>query len=101
MDNLIAHIDDRGRAMPQLTAVRWNGEVVTHGVLRQRLVDYDRAVSAEDLSEAAGLVAALMSLMPESLRGLQPGAQAESVAEVLAWLSRDVDGAVDDLVAVG
>ena len=80
-----------------MTAVRFAGDAITYGQLRERLCAYDRVASRAGLSELAGLSAALMSLMPEGRRTLTPAAQAQWVAEAMAWLGRE--SAEADIVA--
>ncbi|MFT4201607.1 hypothetical protein [Gordonia sp. (in: high G+C Gram-positive bacteria)] len=100
MIDLVAQIDDRGRTAPGLTALRWGGEAVAHGVLRERVIAFDRVVSDAGLSETAAVTAALLSLMPESVRPREPRGQAELVADALAWLGRDRGGRTATLSSV-
>lgn len=88
MNDLFARIQQRGVDMPWMTAVRLDGKVVTYGELYDSVVLYDRVVAQYALSENAALAAALISLMPESLRGLTPASQAQWVSNAIAWLSR-------------
>ncbi|GED99415.1 hypothetical protein [Gordonia crocea] len=100
MHDLIVLIDERGRVTPRLTAIRWDGESVTYGQLRERVCDYDRVIAAAGLSELAALSAALLSLMPAQLRARQPSDQAELVAEAIAWLGREDRGRAASVTAV-
>lgn len=98
MTDLYAQIEQRGKAMPWMTAVRLDGQVVTYGALYRRLCEYDVVVSEQELSEHAGLAATLMSLLPDSIRGCAPLVQAQWVADAITWLSRGLEDADHRLI---
>ncbi|GAA3952846.1 hypothetical protein [Gordonia caeni] len=91
MNALLAHIEQRAEAMPWLAAVRFDGQVITYGDLRERVGDYDPVTSRQGLSANAALSAALVSFLPDSVRALEPADQAAWISQSIIWLSRGLD----------
>lgn len=99
MSALLAQIEQRAEAMPWMAAVRFDGQIVTYGDLRDRIGEYDAVVSARGLSANAALSAAIISFLPESVRALEPQDQAAWVSQSIIWLSRGLSGSSDSLTS--
>lgn len=99
MSALLAHIEERAESMPWMAAVRFDGQIVTYGDLRERIGDYDPVTSRHGLSANAALSAALISFLPDSVRALEPTDQAAWISQSIIWLSRGLGDSSDPLTS--
>ncbi|NMO00083.1 hypothetical protein HH308_02510 [Gordonia sp. TBRC 11910] len=91
MNQLLEHIQQRAEITPTLTAVRHSGEAVTFGRLDSAIADYSPVVTASGMSDQSAVVAGLLHSLPTVTR-LSAAQIGAAMHDMLAWLSRDLDG---------
>lgn len=88
MGALLEQIEQRAESMPWLAAVRFDGQIVTYGELRERIGVYGPVATSHGMSANAALSAALISFLPDWVRVLEPNEQAKWISQSILWLSR-------------
>lgn len=87
---LIEHLSGKAFVAPAHIAVRYRGHAVSYRELTDSIEGYEAALHGAGVGVGAAFCAAVINCLPELAGRRLPCSVAEDVAEITAWLGRDM-----------